>query len=338
MESRVGVDVHGRRVGAVRGRFGEFDVGGFAFTGGQRLDVDRRQRRFLHDLEQLFLRQLEDGQEGHHHAQLAFLGIEQAFEAVELAVTQLRQHLAHALADTQGFALDRVVGEQLGALEHVAQGQQHLAQVHRRRHLDRGALGHVGVHDRGVAVQAVEVVDVLGGLLETLVFLQAAHQLGARVAFQAFFGRRAGQQHARLDLGQDGGHDQVFGGELEAQLLHHFDVVHVLPGDLGDRDVQDVQVLAADQVEQQVERAFEGLQDDFQRVRRDVQVLRHLQHRLAQDHRQRHFLLLGRHGKGRMLRFGRGVFAHRMLMTIGGALIERGPLRAGMVRNTCGSD
>ncbi len=109
----------------------------------------------------------------------------------------------------------------------------------------------------------------------------------------AFLARRARQQHARLDLGQDRGHHQVFGGQLEAQLLHRLDVVDVLAGDLGDRDVEDVQVLPADQVQQQVERAFEGLEDDFQRIRRDVQVLRDLQHRLAVHHRQRHFLLLG---------------------------------------------
>jgi hypothetical protein len=41
----------------------------------------------------------------------------------------------------------------------------------------------------------------------------------------------------------------------------------------GHRDVEDVQVLPADQVQQQVERAFERLEDDFERVRRDVQVL-----------------------------------------------------------------
>jgi hypothetical protein len=81
-------------------------------------------------------------------------------------------------------------------------------------------------------------------------------------------------------------------GQLEAQVLQHVDVVHVLAGDLGDRDVEDVQVLPADQVKQQVERSFEGLEDDLERVRRDVQVLRHLQHRLALVDGQRHFLLL----------------------------------------------
>jgi hypothetical protein len=39
-----------------------------------------------------------------------------------------------------------------------------------------------------------------------------------------------------------------------------------------DRDIEDVQVLLADQVQQQVERAFEGFEENLQRVRRDVQI------------------------------------------------------------------
>ena len=108
----------------------------------------------------------------------------------------------------------------------------------------------------------------------------------------AFVDGRARQQHARFDLGQDRGHHQVFGGELEAHLVHRLDVVDVLARDLGDRDVEDVEVLAADQVQQQVQRTFERIEDDLERIRRDVQILRDLQHRLAAHHRQRHFLLL----------------------------------------------
>ncbi len=43
--------------------------------------------------------------------------------------------------------------------------------------------------------------------------------------------------------------------------------------DVGQRDVEDVEVLLADQVQQQVERALERLQEDLQRIRRDVEVV-----------------------------------------------------------------
>ena len=73
--------------------------------------------------------------------------------------------------------------------------------------------------------------------------------------------------------------------------MHHLDVVDVLARDLRDRDVEDVEVLAADQVQQQVQRTFERFEDDLERIRRDVQILRNLEHGLAAHERQRDFLL-----------------------------------------------
>jgi hypothetical protein len=53
------------------------------------------------------------------------------------------------------------------------------------------------------------------------------------------------------------------------------------------RNVEDVEILLADQVEQQVERALEGLEDDLERVGRDVEVPRQLDDRLAVQPRDR---------------------------------------------------
>ncbi len=98
---------------------------------------------------------------------------------------------------------------------------------------------------------------------------------------------RTRQQHARLDLDQHRRHQQVFGCQFQAMLLHHLDVGHVLLGERRHRDVEHVEVVLADQVQQQVERPLERLQHHFQRIRRDVQVLRHLHHRFAVDMRHR---------------------------------------------------
>ncbi|MDT4810914.1 hypothetical protein FQZ97_438360 [compost metagenome] len=62
-------------------------------------------------------------------------------------------------------------------------------------------------------------------------------------------------------------------------------------GDGGDRDVEDVDVLLANQVEQQVEGTFEGLEEDLQGVRRDIEILRQLGDRLAVDQGEGQFLL-----------------------------------------------
>jgi hypothetical protein len=64
-------------------------------------------------------------------------------------------------------------------------------------------------------------------------------------------------------------------------LADLLDVVQVLPRDVGQRNVQDVEVLLADQVQQQVQRAFEGFKKDLQRIGRDVQILRQLEQRFA---------------------------------------------------------
>ncbi len=131
--------------------------------------------------------------------------------------------------------------------------------------------------------------------LEALVLLQTTHQLGARIVFvRTFSRRRPRQQHARLDLREHRGHQQIFAGELQLQLRHHLDVLHVLTSDLGDRNVQDVEVLLADQVQQQIERPFERGQEHLQRVRRNIQIARQLGHRLAFDHSERHLALLWR--------------------------------------------
>jgi hypothetical protein len=184
--------------------------------------------------------------------------------------------------------------EHFGASQHALERDQHLLQRDVRLQPDDAQLDEFGRSRERVAVDAVQFFDIHRRALETLVLLQPAHQFRARVGFFLARRSRSWQQHARLDLGQRRGHDEVFAREFQLHAAHHVDVRHVLPRDLGDRDVEDVDVLPADQVEQQVERAFEGLEEHLQRIRRDVQVLRHLRDRLAIDHGERHLALLVR--------------------------------------------
>jgi len=142
-----------------------------------------------------------------------------------------------------------------------------------------------------VALEPRQFVKVLGRFLVAFVFLQSAHEFGTRVVlfFLVRFGAR--QQHARLDLGQHGGHQQILARQFELHLLHEFDVLHVLPGDFRDRDIEDVNVLPPYQVQQQIEGALESLEKHLQCVRRYVQVLRQSRYRLAVDDRKWHFSL-----------------------------------------------
>ena len=115
------------------------------------------------------------------------------------------------------------------------------------------------------------------------------------------------QQHARFDLGQGGRHQQIFPRQFQLQVLHQLDVLRVLQCDFGDRDIEDVDVLSPDQIQQQIERAFKGLQENLQRLRRDIQVARQLRDGLAVDHRKGHLDLFRRE---RWRRRGGGIGHH----------------------------
>ena len=213
-----------------------------------------------------------------------------------------------------------MVREHVAAREHLLEGQEHFLQRHLRRDAHHLAIDQLGRRHPGVALEARDAVDALGGALEALVLLQTAHELGARIGILARLGGvHARQQHARFDLGERRRHQQVFAGQLELQHLHELDVTGVLSRDLGDRDVQNVEVLPADQIEQQIERALEGLEKHLERLRRDVQVARQLGDRL--DPRpprtaSRSAFVHGSRGcvrrRGRIVRHEREVGFHRI--------------------------
>ena len=82
-------------------------------------------------------------------------------------------------------------------------------------------------------------------------------------------------------------------------LADLLDVGQVLARHVGQRNVEDVEVLAPDQVQQQVQRALEGLEEDLQRIGRDVQVGGQREQRLAVQARHRDAVHHCRHGLGR---------------------------------------
>ncbi len=110
------------------------------------------------------------------------------------------------------------------------------------------------------------VRERVGDLAKQLVFQQPSDQLGSGVlVFPEVAAPR--QEHLRLDAHERRGHLQELAGPLQAQVpLDSLDRRDELTRDLRDRDVEDVDVLRADQVEQQVERALERLEVDDELV------------------------------------------------------------------------
>ena len=97
-----------------------------------------------------------------------------------------------------------------------------------------------------------------GDLADLLVLEQPPHQLRARI-LPAVLLRAARQQHLRLEAHQPAGHVEVVGGLVEAELV---DGLEELVGDPRDRNVGDLELLFAQQVQQQIERAGERVELD----------------------------------------------------------------------------
>ena len=92
------------------------------------------------------------------------------------------------------------------------------------------------------------------------------------LAFDARGRFRPRQQRLRLDVDERRRHHQELAGDVEVQLLHQLDRVEVLRGDQRDRDVVDVDLVPPDEVQQQIERAFEVLEVNRQGVDRRFEV------------------------------------------------------------------
>ena len=97
--------------------------------------------------------------------------------------------------------------------------------------------------------------------LKALVLKQPVDQLQSWIFFSRGRIGIARQQHLRLDVDQQRRRVDELGGNIHIELLHRLHVFQVLLGDLRNRDVVDVDVLLANEVEQQVERSVVHLVD-----------------------------------------------------------------------------
>ncbi len=197
-----------------------------------------------------------------------------------------------------------VMRKHLRAHDHILERAQHLLKRDLRQQAHDLAVLQLGRRRPHVPLESRQRVDSFRGAFEALVFLQPADELGARIVFRSVaLQGRTREQHPRLDLRQCRGHHHVLASKLELQVLHQLDVLHVLLGDLGERNVENVEILPADEIQKQVERTFERLEEYFECLRRDIQIARHLRHGLAVDHGERHLDLLGRlRGRGSLRR------------------------------------
>jgi hypothetical protein len=76
---------------------------------------------------------------------------------------------------------------------------------------------------------------------------------------------RFGQQQARLQERQPGRHDEIIGGEFEANFSRGLDENQILIGQRQDRNLGEIDLLLPRQRQQQIERALIALDIDDQR-------------------------------------------------------------------------
>ena len=84
--------------------------------------------------------------------------------------------------------------------------------------------------------------------------LQFIRQLGVKDVLLVNLRRRFGQQHARLDLHQGRRQHQKITHRVRVQRLEQPHVLQILTQHPSDRDIVDVHLVPADQVQQQIHR------------------------------------------------------------------------------------
>ncbi len=124
--------------------------------------------------------------------------------------------------------------------------------------------------------------------LDPLIFEQPAHELCARILGLIGASRFArGQQHARFDFDQQRGHQQILRCEFEILGANLVDIGQVLHRQRRHRNVEHVEVLLANQIQQQIKRPLERFQKNFECVGRNVQIIGQPEQRLAVEPGQR---------------------------------------------------
>ena len=239
---------------------------------GALVDADRAVAALLEHANQLEADHLQHRQERDDHVGAGRVGVEQILEAAGFGFRQPLEQLLDARLDRNLFGRQRHRRPLAGALEHLLERRQQAEEID----FDLGLVVVAGdLLDARIgpaplrAAQRFLVVQQLGGGLELLVLEQAADQRVARIFLvRRIAGRGLGprQQHLALDVDQRRRHHQELAGDVEVQLLHQVQVLEVLPGDDRDLDVVDVHLVLLDQMNEQIERPFEGLQLDLDRL------------------------------------------------------------------------
>ena len=169
------------------------------------------------------------------------------------------------LADSDGVFLNVEYGATFGAFQHLAKDADEIEGVGGDVLVGSGGvakIAHAGIGPGGL-FQLAFLLEHLGGIAEALVFEEPLDQFVAGIFDFTFgsFGGRARKKHFALDMDEQRRHVNEFTRSIDVRSFEVFDVGQELGSDPGDGNVVDVDVLPADEVEQEVEGAVVDFAD-----------------------------------------------------------------------------
>ena len=131
----------------------------------------------------------------------------------------------------------------------------------------------------------VDIDTEAGWLLQVLdwLYLGRVPLLIWFIIFLTIFGL-FGQQEARFEKGEPGGHHQIIGGELQPHLAGGFDEGEILLGQRQNGNAREINLLAAGKLQQEVERPLESVNVDEEGFLFAVRSVFQLERQLLRHH------------------------------------------------------
>src|SRR6266850_924250 len=201
--------------------------------------------------------QLEEREEGHDHLGATAERPQEILEDESPAPGQGRLEPLDLFGNRELLARDLDRPGRARRLKNGPECRQEIEERDREKRLTLEGCERVSRPKIDVLPSLVKAAKPVGHELELLVLDELPHEVGPRILLLGSARGGARQERLRLDVDEGRRHQEVLPRELEVELFHQEEVRVVLPGDLDDRDIVDVDLVDADQVQQEIERSLE---------------------------------------------------------------------------------
>lgn len=201
--------------------------------------------------------EFEHCQEGSDDRVQARTGFEKFGKEELFLIPEAEENKLHAVGNRDLLSVDFAFRDALGkAAQNEIKGIPEFNPVDRLEGSLNGFQGIAGSKAGELFVTVEnESFNFSGGLFEFFVLEELLNQFPARInrlILYIFIGALIffGQEEPTLDIHEGRRHDKEFAGDFEVEFLHRPEDFNILPGDGLNRDVVDVDLIAANQVEQ----------------------------------------------------------------------------------------